>query len=97
MSGSDQTSDTRRQCSARPRKAPTNTSPPSCLRHDRADLSSSEITASLSAFLTWAIHPVLLRHVLANPNDRSSHRVPTPQGGGIALIGAAALIFVAGR
>ena len=38
--------------------------------------------------------PLLLRHALAQPNARSSHRVPTPQGAGIAVI--AATLIVAG-
>jgi UDP-N-acetylmuramyl pentapeptide phosphotransferase/UDP-N-acetylglucosamine-1-phosphate transferase len=42
--------------------------------------------ALLSAGITWAIRPLLLRHALAKPNARSSHRVPTPQGAGIAVI-----------
>jgi UDP-N-acetylmuramyl pentapeptide phosphotransferase/UDP-N-acetylglucosamine-1-phosphate transferase len=46
----------------------------------------------LSAALTWAIRPLLLRHALARPNARSSHRVPTPQGGGIAVIAATLLV-----
>jgi len=46
------------------------------------------LAAALSACMTWAIRPLLLRHVLANPNARSSHRVPTPQGGGIAVVAA---------
>jgi UDP-N-acetylmuramyl pentapeptide phosphotransferase/UDP-N-acetylglucosamine-1-phosphate transferase len=50
------------------------------------------LAASLSACMTWAIRPVLLRHVLANPNARSSHRVPTPQGGGIAVIAATLIV-----
>ena len=50
------------------------------------------LAAALSAFLTWAIRPLLLRHVLANPNARSSHRVPTPQGGGIAVITATLVV-----
>ena len=50
--------------------------------------------AVLSALMTWAIRPVLLRHALAKPNARSSHRVPTPQGAGIAVI--AATLVVAG-
>jgi len=33
--------------------------------------------------------PLLQRYALARPNARSSHRVPTPQGGGIAVLGAA--------
>lgn len=50
--------------------------------------------AVLSAGMTWAIRPVLLRHALATPNARSSHRLPTPQGAGIAVI--AATLVVAG-
>ena len=50
------------------------------------------LAAALSACLTWAIRPLLLRHVLANPNARSSHRVPTPQGGGIAVVAATLLV-----
>lgn len=38
--------------------------------------------------------PVLRSHALARPNQRSSHKVPTPQGGGIFII--AATILVAG-
>jgi UDP-N-acetylmuramyl pentapeptide phosphotransferase/UDP-N-acetylglucosamine-1-phosphate transferase len=44
--------------------------------------------ATLSAVLTRAIRPLLLRHALAKPNARSSHRNPTPQGAGIAVIAA---------
>ncbi|HEY5126041.1 MAG TPA: glycosyltransferase family 4 protein [Bradyrhizobium sp.] len=50
--------------------------------------------ALLSAGTTRAILPWLLQHALAKPNARSSHRVPTPQGGGIAVI--AATLAVAG-
>jgi UDP-N-acetylmuramyl pentapeptide phosphotransferase/UDP-N-acetylglucosamine-1-phosphate transferase len=50
--------------------------------------------AMLSAGVTWAIRPLLLRHALARPNARSSHRIPTPQGAGIAVI--AATLVVAG-
>jgi UDP-N-acetylmuramyl pentapeptide phosphotransferase/UDP-N-acetylglucosamine-1-phosphate transferase len=46
----------------------------------------------LSAVITWAIQPLLLRHALAKPNARSSHRVPTPQGAGIAVIAATLLV-----
>jgi UDP-N-acetylmuramyl pentapeptide phosphotransferase/UDP-N-acetylglucosamine-1-phosphate transferase len=44
--------------------------------------------AMLSALMTWAVRPLLLQHALAKPNARSSHRIPTPQGAGIAVIGA---------
>src|ERR1700737_701693 len=50
--------------------------------------------AVLSGGITWAIRPLLLRHALARPNARSSHRIPTPQGAGIAVI--AATLVVAG-
>src|ERR1700735_5144470 len=48
--------------------------------------------AMLSAAMTWAIRPLPLRHALATPNARSSHRVPTPQGAGIAVVAATLLI-----
>jgi UDP-N-acetylmuramyl pentapeptide phosphotransferase/UDP-N-acetylglucosamine-1-phosphate transferase len=35
---------------------------------------------------------LLLRHALARPNARSSHCVPTPQGGGIAVIAATLVV-----
>ena len=45
--------------------------------------------ALLSAAIIPAIKPLLQRYALARPNARSSHRVPTPQGAGIAVISAA--------
>jgi UDP-N-acetylmuramyl pentapeptide phosphotransferase/UDP-N-acetylglucosamine-1-phosphate transferase len=50
--------------------------------------------ALLSAVLTWAIRPLLVRIALARPNARSSHRVPTPQGAGIAVIAATLIAAV---
>jgi UDP-N-acetylmuramyl pentapeptide phosphotransferase/UDP-N-acetylglucosamine-1-phosphate transferase len=38
--------------------------------------------------LIVALFPWLRRYALAKPNARSSHRTPTPQGGGIAVIAA---------
>ena len=43
----------------------------------------------LAATLIVALKPLLVRYALARPNARSSHRIPTPQGGGIAVVGAA--------
>jgi len=43
--------------------------------------------------LLW-LRPVLQRYALAKPNARSSHRMPTPQGGGIAVIGATIFVVV---
>jgi UDP-N-acetylmuramyl pentapeptide phosphotransferase/UDP-N-acetylglucosamine-1-phosphate transferase len=51
--------------------------------------------AVLSAGISRTILPLLLRHALARPNERSSHRVPTPQGAGIAVI-VATLAVAAG-
>ena len=52
------------------------------------------LAAIVSACVISAIRPMLLRHALARPNARSSHRIPTPQGAGIAVI--AATLVVAG-
>ncbi|MBR0694947.1 glycosyl transferase [Bradyrhizobium lablabi] len=57
--------------------------------------------ASISAALIEATRPMLLRVALAKPNARSSHRIPTPQGAGIAvtaatLLAAGAAIVMAG-
>jgi UDP-N-acetylmuramyl pentapeptide phosphotransferase/UDP-N-acetylglucosamine-1-phosphate transferase len=48
--------------------------------------------ALVSAVIIWAIRPMLLQHALAKPNARSSHRVPTPQGAGIAVIAATLVV-----
>jgi UDP-N-acetylmuramyl pentapeptide phosphotransferase/UDP-N-acetylglucosamine-1-phosphate transferase len=50
--------------------------------------------ALVCAFLIITLHPLLKRYALARPNARSSHKIPTPQGGGIAVI--AATIVVSG-
>jgi UDP-N-acetylmuramyl pentapeptide phosphotransferase/UDP-N-acetylglucosamine-1-phosphate transferase len=43
---------------------------------------------AVSAGLIVALRPLLARYALARPNARSSHTVPTPQGGGIAVLAA---------
>lgn len=48
--------------------------------------------AALCALCIRAIHPLLIRYALARPNARSSHKVPTPQGAGIAVIAATLLV-----
>ncbi len=48
-------------------------------------------SAVVSALLCVGLRPLLVRYALARPNARSSHRVPTPQGGGIAVLAAAAM------
>ncbi|RYE74337.1 MAG: glycosyl transferase, partial [Hyphomicrobiales bacterium] len=47
--------------------------------------------AVLAAVLCMALRPLLLRYALARPNARSSHKIPTPQGGGIAVLAGAFL------
>ena len=58
------------------------------------------VAALLCAALILLLRPLLRRYALARPNARSSHREPTPQGGGIAVIGAAlalvALVLASG-
>ncbi|MBB4038786.1 UDP-N-acetylmuramyl pentapeptide phosphotransferase/UDP-N-acetylglucosamine-1-phosphate transferase [Microvirga flocculans] len=44
--------------------------------------------AVLSVLLIVVLKPLLVRYALARPNARSSHKVPTPQGGGIAVLAA---------
>jgi UDP-N-acetylmuramyl pentapeptide phosphotransferase/UDP-N-acetylglucosamine-1-phosphate transferase len=50
------------------------------------------VAACLSAAGIKAIHPLLIRYALARPNARSSHKIPTPQGAGIAVIAATLLV-----
>lgn len=49
-------------------------------------LISLVFAAVLTAGAIPAIYPLLVKYALAKPNVRSSHRVPTPQGAGIAVI-----------
>ena len=58
-------------------------------------LAAAVPAALLSGVLTWAIRPLLMRVALASPNARSSHRIPTPQGAGIAVIAATLIAAVA--
>ncbi len=48
--------------------------------------------SALSALSIWAIYPLLIRYALARPNARSSHKVPTPQGAGIAVVATTLLV-----
>jgi UDP-N-acetylmuramyl pentapeptide phosphotransferase/UDP-N-acetylglucosamine-1-phosphate transferase len=50
--------------------------------------SIAAVSALICASLIVILRPFLLRYALAKPNARSSHRQPTPQGGGIAVIAA---------
>lgn len=53
------------------------------------------IAALISALITWTSRPLLQRFSLARPNARSSHRIPTPQGAGIAVIAATLIVALA--
>lgn len=58
------------------------------------------LAAGLAFALCLALRPLMMRYALARPNARSSHRTPTPQGGGIAVLAGAflalglALLFI---
>ena len=58
-------------------------------------LLAAVLAALLSAVLILITRPLLLRHALANPNARSSHRIPTPQGAGIGVIAATLIVAAA--
>jgi UDP-N-acetylmuramyl pentapeptide phosphotransferase/UDP-N-acetylglucosamine-1-phosphate transferase len=45
-------------------------------------------SALICVALIVILHPLLQRYALAKPNARSSHRRPTPQGGGLAVLAA---------
>ena len=59
-----------------------------------APLLAVPLAAALSAGLIVLLKPLLQRYALARPNARSSHTIPTPQGGGIAIVGAALVVAV---
>lgn len=52
--------------------------------------------ATISFLLLLWLKPLLRRYALARPNARSSHKSPTPQGGGIAVVTATAVTFAVG-
>ena len=60
-------------------------------------LQAVAIGAALGWILLWGLIPQLRRRMLDQPNARSSHRQPTPRGGGLAfvLVGAAASALAA--
>ncbi len=49
------------------------------------------VAGAASSRLCVLLRPLLVRYALARPNARSSHRIPTPQGGGIAVLAGAFL------
>ena len=59
-------------------------------------LAVAAICALATGFATGAVLRMLRRRaILDHPNERSSHSVATPRGGGIAVIGVAALAWAA--
>jgi UDP-N-acetylmuramyl pentapeptide phosphotransferase/UDP-N-acetylglucosamine-1-phosphate transferase len=60
-----------------------------------AAIAALVVATAISVAIIIAIRPWLKRIALAKPNARSSHGVPTPQGGGIAVI-PATIIAAAG-
>jgi UDP-N-acetylmuramyl pentapeptide phosphotransferase/UDP-N-acetylglucosamine-1-phosphate transferase len=56
-------------------------------------VSIAAAAAVLCALMIVVLRPVLVRYALARPNARSSHREPTPQGGGIAVVAAMVLVL----
>lgn len=50
------------------------------------------VSAALSIVLILAVEPLLVRYVMATPNARSSHAIPTPQGAGIAVMLAVTVV-----
>ena len=48
-----------------------------------------------SAALIVLMRPLFARYALARPNARSSHKAPTPQGGGVAVVLGVAIALAA--
>jgi UDP-N-acetylmuramyl pentapeptide phosphotransferase/UDP-N-acetylglucosamine-1-phosphate transferase len=61
------------------------------------DLAVILVAGLASAALIGVMRPLFARYALARPNARSSHKAPTPQGGGVAVVlgGFAALLAAA--
>jgi UDP-N-acetylmuramyl pentapeptide phosphotransferase/UDP-N-acetylglucosamine-1-phosphate transferase len=51
------------------------------------------VTGGITFILLLWLKPALSRYALSRPNARSSHKVPTPQGAGIAVITATTIVF----
>ena len=49
-------------------------------------------SAGLSAGLILILKPILVRHLLAHPNARSSHATATPQGAGLAVMASLTIV-----
>jgi UDP-N-acetylmuramyl pentapeptide phosphotransferase/UDP-N-acetylglucosamine-1-phosphate transferase len=63
------------------------------VRHEAMIALVTIAAALIAAALLVALQPLLLRYALARPNARSTHRTPTPQGGGIGVVAATLLVL----
>ena len=62
-----------------------------------AGLAGAVLAYLAARFATAPLRSLLLRRdVMDRPNDRSSHAVPTPRGGGLVIVAAVALVWIAG-
>jgi UDP-N-acetylmuramyl pentapeptide phosphotransferase/UDP-N-acetylglucosamine-1-phosphate transferase len=63
-----------------------------------ADIVSSAavvgVSAALSAALIFILRPLLVRHLMAHPNDRSSHLHATPEGAGFGVMAAIFIVCI---
>jgi UDP-N-acetylmuramyl pentapeptide phosphotransferase/UDP-N-acetylglucosamine-1-phosphate transferase len=59
-----------------------------------AALAALIVAAAVTYLAIVVLRPILLRIALARPNARSSHTQPTPQGGGIAVVGVTLAILI---
>jgi UDP-N-acetylmuramyl pentapeptide phosphotransferase/UDP-N-acetylglucosamine-1-phosphate transferase len=69
--------------------------PPLADLRDAPMLATIGVVAALAAWsMIPPLMPLLRRYALARPNARSSHSVPTPQGGGVAVVAAVTLVVL---
>jgi UDP-N-acetylmuramyl pentapeptide phosphotransferase/UDP-N-acetylglucosamine-1-phosphate transferase len=61
-----------------------------------ADLAVILVAGFAAAALIALMRPLFARYALARPNARSSHKAPTPQGGGVAVVLGGFIALVAG-
>lgn len=57
-----------------------------------AGLALLVVAAVLTAVIIKLLYPALLRIAVAHPNARSSHKTPTPQGAGIAVVASTTIL-----
>ena len=58
-------------------------------------LIATVVSALLTWLLLWMVIPWLRRRLLDQPNARSSHRIPTPRGGGVVFVLVGSLLSLA--